>query len=86
APQDKGYEDKFENVITNRTELERISELVMSMPPQRRRAFLLVKVDGQSQVEAAEKMGISRPAVTKHLSKALEAIMDESQRREENNE
>lgn len=72
----QGYQQPPENVLTTRAEIELVYEVLLSMPPQRRKAFMLVRIDGLTQSETAAKMGISRPAVTKHLAKAMESIVE----------
>ena len=51
-------------------------EVIRSMPKQRREAFLLVRIDGLTHQAAAERLGISRPAVSKHLARAAVQIAE----------
>ena len=76
STEEKGYDIAFENVLYNRGKLKKISSIIDSMPPKRKMAFLLVRVQGLSKTEAAKKMGISRPAVTKHLTIALQILIE----------
>ncbi len=62
-----------EHVIARETR-RLISEAVAALPPQRRRAFQLCKVDGKSYKEAAEIMNVSPFTVQNHLAKASESI------------
>lgn len=57
-------------------ELRRLALLVRSLPRQCRRAFLLRKIDGLSQREIAERMGVSENTVEKHIGKALRLLME----------
>ena len=41
-----------------------------SMPKQRRRVFVLVRIEGLTHAQAARRLGISRPAVSKHVALA----------------
>ena len=59
-----------ENVINARQQLEAINECLRSMPEKRRRAFMLYRVEQLTLVEVGRRLGISRTAVTKHISRA----------------
>lgn len=77
---DRAYSDSFfagdgylltpERVLASREQLDVASEALAKMPDQRRRAFELVRIEGLSHGAAASKLGISRPAVTKHVTRA----------------
>ena len=58
-------------------ELRRIAALIRSLPSKCREAFVLRKVEGLSQREIAERMGISENTVEKHICKGLRLLMDE---------
>ena len=47
---------------------------VQALPPQAGRAFRLHKLQGLSQAETAQAMGLSVKAVEKHVSAALKAL------------
>ena len=50
---------------------ERLEEYIHNMTPKQQEVLDLVMAQGYSQTEAAEMLGISIPAVNKHLQKAL---------------
>src|SRR5690606_24733921 len=47
-----------------------LDEAIVALPPQRRKAFELCKVDGKSYKEAAEIMGVSPFTIQNHVAKA----------------
>ena len=47
---------------------------VQDLPPQAGRAFRLHKLEGKSQAETAQAMGLSVKAVEKHVAAALKAL------------
>lgn len=51
-----------------------LNQAIEALPPQRRRAFQLVRLEGKKYEEAATLMGISRNTLKQHLSLALESI------------
>lgn len=70
-----------ENLIgdSNSTETElKLNELyeilnreIVSMPPQRRKVFVKSRIDGKSEAEIANELGISIRTVQKHITDAL---------------
>lgn len=60
-----------EEVAAVRQRLARIAAAMGDLPPQCRRAFVLNRFDGLSQVEVAQRMGISRQMAERHIAKAL---------------
>lgn len=66
-----GYALTPERVLEAREQMDIVRDVLRAMPEQRRRAFLLTRVEGLSHGEAARRMGISRPAVSKHVARAL---------------
>jgi RNA polymerase sigma factor (sigma-70 family) len=58
-----------------RQQLRRAIEVISSLPPKRREAFTLRKMDGLSQRDVARRMGISESTVEKHIGRALQALM-----------
>ena len=51
-----------------------LDEAIVALPPQRRKAFELCKVDGKSYKEAAEIMGVSPFTIQNHVAKATHSI------------
>jgi RNA polymerase sigma-70 factor (ECF subfamily) len=54
--------------------MRRLIAAVQDLPPQAGRAFRLHKLEGKSQAETAQAMGLSVKAVEKHVSAALKAL------------
>jgi len=64
-----------EDAAASRQRILRLSAAIEELPPQRRRAFELHKLEGRSHAETAAAMGISRSAVEKHISAALKHLL-----------
>lgn len=54
--------------------LAEVMRVVNEFPPQRRRVFVMHKVEGLSYGEVAESLGISKSAVEKHMTAALRTL------------
>ena len=54
-----------------RQRLEKLSKALETLSPVTQRVFRLHKFEGLTHAETAERMGISRSAVEKHVSLAL---------------
>jgi RNA polymerase sigma-70 factor (ECF subfamily) len=65
-----------EQQTSARQDLRRVAALIAALPAKRREAFTLRKVDGLSQRQVAQRMGISENTVEKHIGHALRALMD----------
>ena len=65
-----------EVVLSTRQRFESIAEVVDHLPPRCREAFILVKFDGLSHAQAAERMGISVKTVEMHIQNALKACWE----------
>lgn len=63
-----------ERVIAAKEQLDSIYEVLSQMSEMRSNAFMLVRIDGNSHAEAASILGVSRAAVTKHVSIATQQI------------
>lgn len=57
-----------------RQRLARLTAALDQLPPQRRRAFTLHKLEGLSHAETAQRMGVSKSAVEKHIIAALQQL------------
>ena len=67
------YEPYHVMPIGNRID---ISRAMASLSPKQRRVTELYYLDGYTVVEIAEQLGTSQPAVTKMLSRAVQAMRD----------
>lgn len=59
------------NVAHHREQLARLDAAMAELPERQRQAFSLHAVDGLTQAEVAERMGVSLRMVSKHISRAL---------------
>jgi RNA polymerase sigma-70 factor (ECF subfamily) len=57
--------------LAQRQRLARLEEALAEMPERRREAFVLHSIDGLTQTEVAQTMGISRRMVHNHVTLAL---------------
>ncbi|RYZ38092.1 MAG: RNA polymerase sigma-70 factor, partial [Sphingobacteriales bacterium] len=64
----------IEESLLARENEELLHRAIETLPPQRRRAFELCKIEGMSYRQASEVMGISMSTVKEHMSTALDAI------------
>lgn len=60
-----------ETIALFRSELRRLLEAVAALPPRRREAFVLNRIEGLSYDEVAARMGISRNTVISQIVAAL---------------
>jgi len=63
-----------ERILAAREQVAIAVSCLRAMPEQRRRAFILTRIEGLSHAEASETMGVSRPAVSKHVARAAADI------------
>lgn len=68
--EEKSYQNSAENVFLAKDALFRAQQKIHAMPDERRKAFELVRISGHTHQQAAELLGISRPAVSKHVARA----------------
>jgi RNA polymerase sigma-70 factor (ECF subfamily) len=59
-----------------RQEFEKLQRVIANLPTQCRRAFEMRRLEGYSQREIAERMGISEKTVEKHVAKALARVIE----------
>jgi RNA polymerase sigma factor (sigma-70 family) len=57
--------------IIGRERIRQLADAVAALPPQMQRAFRLHKLEGRSQAETAEAMGVSRKMVEAHIAAAI---------------
>ncbi len=60
----------------SRQELAQLAQAMNKLPKQCREAFKLRKIEGYSQREIAEQMGVAESTVEKHVAKAIRLLMD----------
>jgi RNA polymerase sigma-70 factor (ECF subfamily) len=65
-----------ERQVAGREELRLLNQALDTLPPKRREAFRLRKVEGLSQKEIAAQLGLSEKAVEKHVAKAIELLIN----------
>lgn len=63
--------------IQYRQELQHLYVTLDTLPPLCRQAFLLRRLDGLSQRETADRLGISEKTVEKYMRRAVRLLMDE---------
>lgn len=68
-------EGKEEWLMTE-MQLHALEKAIDNLPPQRKKVFLLCKMQGKSYAEAAEDLNISKYTVKEHIVKAHEAIRE----------
>jgi RNA polymerase sigma factor (sigma-70 family) len=59
--------------------VRQLAQAVADLPPQMGRAFRLHKLEGRSQAEAAEAMGVSRKMVEQHIAAAIRRLSERLQ-------
>lgn len=64
-----------EDAVWARLKLEKVMAAVERMPTKAACAFRLHKLEGLSQAEVAERMGVSRSAVEKYVSASLKELL-----------
>lgn len=69
-------DDSFENDFIAKETQGAIDEIVGNMPPKRREVFILNRVQGKSNDEIAELLGLSKKTVENHLHLALKELKE----------
>ena len=64
-----------ERQVIDREELHRLANVIAELPEKVREVFKLRRIEGLSQREVAEKIGISENTVEKHISRGLLLIL-----------
>lgn len=65
-----------EQVVQDRDELKNVAKVLASLPPKVREVFLLRRVQGLSQRQTAERLGISENSVEKRVSQGIRALLE----------
>ncbi|WP_271085775.1 sigma-70 family RNA polymerase sigma factor [Brevundimonas sp. NIBR11] len=64
-----------EDAVWARLKLEKVAAAISQMPPKAAEAFRLHKMEGLSQSEVADRMGVSRSAVEKYIAASLKTLL-----------
>ncbi|MFL5295429.1 MAG: RNA polymerase sigma factor [Phenylobacterium sp.] len=67
-------EPAADDLIVSRQRAKQLAEAVAALPPQMGRAFRLHKLEGLSQAETAQAMGVSRKMVEQHIHAAIQNL------------
>ncbi|CAN5370227.1 RNA polymerase sigma factor [soil metagenome] len=65
-----------EAIVVDRDRLEQLARVIATLPTRTRTIFRLHKFEGLSHAEVAERLGVSRSAVEKHMMDALRALAE----------
>ncbi len=65
-----------EREVSDRDELRRVGEAIAKLPGMCRKVFVLRRVEGLSQREIADRLGIAEKTVEKHITKGVRAMME----------
>ena len=74
--EDIADEPAADDAIVARQRLADVIAAIDALPPRMRQAFRLRRVEGYSQAQTAEIMGITVKAVEKHMGAALKILME----------
>lgn len=74
APEAADPRADAERAIEEREEAALLASAIANLPDGARRAFRLHKIDGFSHAEVAERLGISRSGVEKHIALAMKHL------------
>ncbi len=64
-----------EELVALRDEVREVYEALADLPPRCRQAFLLRRVEGFSQREVAERLGVSEKAVEKYMAQGVRCLI-----------
>lgn len=64
-----------EAAVDARLRLERLTQALAELPARTQQVFWLHKFDGLTHAQTAERLGISRSAVEKHMTRALRRLL-----------
>ena len=64
-----------EQVAEDRDELARVAQALRDLPPKVREVFILRRVQGLSQRETAERLGITENSVEKRISQGIRVLL-----------
>ena len=77
--QDVVAEPAADEALVARERVRLLAQAVADLPPQMGRAFRLHKLEGKSQAETAEAMGVSRKMIEQHIAMAIRRLAERLQ-------
>jgi RNA polymerase sigma-70 factor (family 1) len=63
-----------EDTLEAKENIQMINDIINMLPPQRKKIFILCKVDGKSYEEVSKELNISKSTIHDHMVKANHAI------------
>jgi RNA polymerase sigma factor (sigma-70 family) len=69
-------EPAADEALVARERVRLLAQAVADLPPQMGRAFRLHKLEGRSQAETAEAMGVSRKMIEQHIATAIRRLAE----------
>jgi RNA polymerase sigma-70 factor (ECF subfamily) len=69
-------EPAADEVIIGRERVRQLAEAVAELPPQMGRAFRLHKLEGMSQAQTAQAMGVSVKMIEQHIQAAIRRLAE----------
>jgi RNA polymerase sigma-70 factor (ECF subfamily) len=74
AAEEMAQEPAADEVVIGRERARQLAEAVAALPPKMGQAFRLHKLEGRSQAETAQAMGVSVKMVEQHISAAIKNL------------
>jgi RNA polymerase sigma-70 factor (ECF subfamily) len=74
ATEEIAQEPAADEVVIGRERARLLAEAVADLPPKMGQAFRLHKLDGKSQAETAQAMGVSVKMVEQHIAAAIKNL------------
>lgn len=71
-----GYELSLEREWEGRDELQRLGEVIDALPDKCREVFVLRRVEGLSQREVSQRLGLAESTIEKHMARGIKVLMD----------
>ena len=69
-------EPAADEALVARERVRQLAEAVAELPPQMGRAFRLHKLEGRSQAETAQAMGVSQKMIEQHIAAAIRRLAE----------
>ena len=70
------YEFSLEREWESRDELQRLGEVIATLPDKCREVFVLRRVEGLSQREVSQRLGLAESTIEKHMARGIKLLMD----------